>query len=102
MRERAYKQAGEAAWWAQRISGSSGEEDRDVAEAFDDEARDFNTTPLYTALSYTWGDENIPPTPIQCDGQVLDVQENLAAALRVLRKEDESIYMWADAVCINK
>ena len=102
MRERVYKQAGEAAWWAQRVSGSSDDEDRDVAEPFDGEARDINTTPVYTALSYTWGDDDIPATPIECDGQVLDVKENPAAAMRVLRKEDESIHVWADAVCINQ
>jgi hypothetical protein len=89
--------------WRERIEERLyEEEDRDVVESFDGEVRDTNTPP-YTALSYTWGDITTTPTvPIQCDGQVLHIAENLAAALRVLRKEDESVYVWADAVCINQ
>jgi Heterokaryon incompatibility protein (HET) len=89
--------------WRERVEDRLYEiEDRDVVESFNGEVQDTNTPP-YTALSYTWGDTTPTPTvPIQCDGQVLHIAENLDAALRVLRKEDESVYVWADAVCINQ
>jgi hypothetical protein len=69
------------------------EEDRDVVQSFDDEMRDTNALP-YAALSYPWGDpRTLPTVPIQYDSQVLCITENLAAALRVLRKEGESVYV---------
>lgn len=88
--------------WRERIEERLYEEDRDVVESFDGEVRDTNTPP-YTALSYTWGDTTTTPTvPIKCEGQVLHIAENLAAGLQVLWKEGESVYVWADAVCINQ
>lgn len=99
--ERILEERGNPVCWREMVEDRFYErEDRDVVESFNGEVQDTNT-PLYTALSYTWG--NAPPAvPIQCEGQVFHITENLDGALRVLRKEDESVYVWADAVCINQ
>ena len=42
------------------------------------------------------------PTKITFNGYEVEVTENLAQALQHLRRESESIYIWADALCINR
>jgi Heterokaryon incompatibility protein (HET) len=63
-------------------------------------------TPLYKAVSYVWGSEVDPALVFIRDGgrpgfSTLPVTQNLAEAMRYLRKEDETLVLWIDAVCIN-
>ena len=55
----------------------------------------------YIALSYTWGKEE-PVVPIQVDGQLVTVRENLEAALQHLQQPDRPTVLWIDALCINQ
>ncbi|KAN0110618.1 HET domain containing protein [Hyaloscypha variabilis] len=86
---------------------------------------DLDDSPLYDALSYTWGDPRDPIfqsiTPEQyrrrhdiiCDGCLISVTENLYHALQRLRSlkrngistKDGIVlqnYVWIDALCINQ
>lgn len=55
----------------------------------------------FSALSYTWGStENL--VPISLDGSRMDVTPNLHSALLQLRKEDDPVVFWIDALCINQ
>jgi len=68
----------------------------------------------YHALSYTWGDPVFPATLQVVErtdqgGQALsnrvairNITENLHSALQSLRKPDEELVLWVDAVCINQ
>ena len=60
-----------------------------------------DSSPPYSALSYTWG------SPVQdcfiiCDGQHLGITLNLGKALRNLRHSTETRTFWIDAVCIDQ
>jgi hypothetical protein len=39
---------------------------------------------------------------VECNGRVLEVQRNLATALRWLRFTDRPRLLWIDAICINQ
>ena len=59
----------------------------------------------YQALSYTWGSPKDPGRIYIQSGQELStlfVTRNCEEALRYLRREDGSINLWVDAVCINQ
>lgn len=61
----------------------------------------MTTPPSYHALSYTWG----PPDPalyMLCEGSQMRITKSLHDALCQLRRRDEAITVWADAVCINQ
>ncbi|KAK0638933.1 heterokaryon incompatibility protein-domain-containing protein [Cercophora newfieldiana] len=55
----------------------------------------------YKALSYAWGDPTIT-APIFLNGKGCLVTTNLHSALRHLRSETETVFLWADAVCIDQ
>ncbi|KAE9378215.1 HET-domain-containing protein [Stipitochalara longipes BDJ] len=55
----------------------------------------------YSALSYVWG-SSLDRTTIECNEHEAEVTINLAEALRHLRYESESRYLWVDALCINQ
>jgi Heterokaryon incompatibility protein (HET) len=55
----------------------------------------------YTALSYTWGDSS-NTCPITVNGHCVQVRVNLANAFLHIRKLDEDVVIWADALCINQ
>lgn len=56
----------------------------------------------YTALSYVWGSVKNPEY-ITIDGQAkFKVTRNLYDALKCLRKRDQAISLWVDAICINQ
>lgn len=55
----------------------------------------------YSALSYTWG-ELSEIRWIRLNTKPFHVQSNLLAALKAIRKPNESLTLWADAVCINQ
>lgn len=67
--------------------------------------------PAYIALSYTWGSP-FPPTSTEssvtaeyriiCDGQNLQIQQNLFAALITLQNLYPTISVWIDAICVNQ
>ena len=57
--------------------------------------------PQYIALSYTWGDPTFKKV-ILLNGCLVSITGNLEAALRDLQQEDETEYVWADAICINQ
>jgi hypothetical protein len=65
--------------------------------------------PSYSALSYTWGENsrNRHSINVLQDGRIcsLGVKTNLFDGLKRLRREikrGESLFIWADAICINQ
>lgn len=63
--------------------------------------RSLDSKPVYTALSYTWGDQTIK-YEISCDGQPLYIGENLYSALWQIRQDNRADSLWVDAICINQ
>jgi hypothetical protein len=61
----------------------------------------LDTSPLYEALSYVWGDPTIT-RDISLNGHMFSVTENLEAALRQLRHPQEERSFWVDAICVNQ
>lgn len=73
---------------------------------------ELDQAPLYSALSYTWGDalfgvkhpsdHDYPTYEVQCDNGVLHITENLFNFL--LRKSDiiTATPLWIDAICIDQ
>ncbi|KAF2399295.1 HET-domain-containing protein [Trichodelitschia bisporula] len=61
----------------------------------------LSEAPAYNALSYTWGDPTSTHTII-CNGQPVEIRQNLFAALRQIRKDGRTELLWADALCINQ
>ncbi|TDZ99846.1 Heterokaryon incompatibility protein 6, OR allele [Colletotrichum sidae] len=62
---------------------------------------DLATPVSYTALSYTWG----PPVfdaDFVCDGHPMKITTSLESALRHFRRQDHSVVMWIDQICINQ
>jgi hypothetical protein len=55
----------------------------------------------YEALSYTWGTDRQQQW-IKLNDKPYHVQSNLLLALRAIRKHDESLLVWIDAICINQ
>ncbi|EEU34991.1 uncharacterized protein NECHADRAFT_67889, partial [Fusarium vanettenii 77-13-4] len=57
----------------------------------------------YKALSYAWGLESRSnPPKIQVGNMLLPITVNLDCALRHIRRQDEPVVLWVDAVCINQ
>ncbi|KAM0421173.1 hypothetical protein ACHAPT_011065 [Fusarium lateritium] len=57
----------------------------------------------YKALSYAWGlKSRSNPPHIQMQDTLLPITVNLECALRHLRRPDETLVLWVDAVCINQ
>ncbi|KAN0110935.1 Heterokaryon incompatibility protein (HET) domain containing protein [Hyaloscypha variabilis] len=61
----------------------------------------LDSAPPYDALSYTWGDPSTQTT-IVVDGADFLATPNFEAGLRHLRKKDEIVTLWVDALCINQ
>lgn len=55
----------------------------------------------YEALSYTWGNLT-QPRWIRLNSKPFHVQPNLFIALKAIRRTDEPILLWVDAICINQ
>jgi Heterokaryon incompatibility protein (HET) len=74
---------------------------------WDDEIRcelhtvSLDALPIYEALSYVWGNPKTTRT-ILLDSISFNVTDNLAAALRRLRKQTKKRVIWIDAICINQ
>ena len=63
----------------------------------------LDQNPEFEALSYVWGvckEEDL--VPVEVSGHEFRVTLNLKDALKYIRKEEEAICMWADAICINQ
>jgi hypothetical protein len=61
----------------------------------------LNDHPVYEAISYVWGDENIK-RKIHINGIAVDITVNLALALSYIRLEHRPRIVWTDAICINQ
>ncbi|KAK8058152.1 hypothetical protein PG994_008600 [Apiospora phragmitis] len=57
--------------------------------------------PQYTALSYAWGDAD-DTVNIEVNGIRTRVTSSLQGALRALRRSDDTLLIWADAICIDQ
>jgi len=57
--------------------------------------------PEYQTLSYTWGDEKNKGT-ICVDGEDVQITRNLTDVLATIRKDNEDLIIWADALSINQ
>jgi hypothetical protein len=67
----------------------------------------FDDSPVYEALSYTWGEREERENPsllrqITLDRTPFRVTQNLADALYHLRLKDYDRHLWVDAICINQ
>jgi len=62
---------------------------------------ELEAAPEYEALSYVWG-ETENPVQIICNGCILSVTPNLAAALVGIRHKTKVKTLWIDAICINQ
>ncbi|KAF2732486.1 HET-domain-containing protein [Polyplosphaeria fusca] len=55
----------------------------------------------FFTLSYTWGGEK-DPRWIRLNGKPFIISNNLMQALKAIRREDEPILIWIDALCIDQ
>lgn len=60
-----------------------------------------DNTPLFEALSYTWGSSHNPISIAvgHPEHETLAITQNLATALRYLCYEDKPRALWIDAIC---
>ena len=58
--------------------------------------------PVYTALSYVWGDDSTRSGYISVDGKRFQITHNLHVALRHFQREDIAPAIWIDSICINQ
>ncbi|KAF2024588.1 HET-domain-containing protein, partial [Setomelanomma holmii] len=54
-----------------------------------------------TTLSYVWGNSRFPKA-ISCNNTDFLLTRNLYSALYHLRKPDQDLMLWIDAICINQ
>ncbi|KAI1395822.1 heterokaryon incompatibility protein-domain-containing protein [Hypoxylon fuscum] len=65
------------------------------------ETFELHVAPSYIALSYVWGDTT-QCTQITCSGRRIPITLNLHHSLRRLRKPDQEVWVWVDAICIDQ
>ena len=58
-------------------------------------------SPIYDAVSYTWGDQT-PFNTIDFDGSQLVISKNVSELLRHFRSSSETHCLWLDSVCIDQ
>lgn len=56
----------------------------------------------YTAISYVWGNKDLPKVDIVCDDSHAEITPSLHSALSRLRSRTCEKYLWADALCIDQ
>lgn len=61
----------------------------------------LDNAPPFEAFSYVWGNQQNPGS-LNLDGHLLDITNNLEAALLQLRSETHDRLLWVDAICINQ
>ncbi|KAJ0123789.1 hypothetical protein J7T55_012258 [Diaporthe amygdali] len=59
------------------------------------------TAPLYTAISYTWGDPR-QLTSVLVNGRPMEVRCNCEYVLKQAWWRKGNVYVWVDAICINQ
>lgn len=57
--------------------------------------------PFWTAVSYAWKGQKASEI-LNVDDQYLPITSNVAQIIRDLRKPDQHITLWIDAICINQ
>ncbi|KAH7075820.1 heterokaryon incompatibility protein-domain-containing protein [Paraphoma chrysanthemicola] len=57
--------------------------------------------PKYTAISYAWGD-GIDTRTLLLQGVNIPVAVSLHDALRAVRRREEDVFVWVDALCIDQ
>ncbi|KAJ2993244.1 hypothetical protein NUW58_g1902 [Xylaria curta] len=57
--------------------------------------------PPYVALSYAWGDATNRRS-VRVGSHVVSLTESLVVALEHLQHHDQTLVVWADAICINQ
>lgn len=70
-------------------------------ELFEYPLQSSQSTHLYEALSYVWGDPD-ETLPIEVDGTCFNVTTNLYAALLQFRNHSMQRILWVDAICIDQ
>jgi hypothetical protein len=65
------------------------------------EAASLDEAPVFTALSYAWGDAS-KRTLVEVNGSTLSITSALDSALRHLRLPDRERRLWIDQICINQ
>ena len=82
-------------WWAEDIAC-------ELCESYPDPEKGIP----YKALSYNWGDTQHEPRAgvprVFVDGHQINLTESLYSALRHIRRPDQNIFLWVDAICINQ
>lgn len=73
----------------------------DLVELSEGVVVNHGTIVTYDALSYTWGGSP-PSVECDCDGTMILLRDNLAAALKFLRRPQDKRYVWVDFLCINQ
>lgn len=63
---------------------------------------DLQNEPIFTALSYVWGNFWPEPDFILCEDVKVNVSINCKSALINLRRKLGNFCVWVDAVCINQ
>lgn len=88
--------------------------DPETPWCYDIVTSDLDDSPVYNALSYTWGSpfadndgedrnwENLPSRLVLMNGTYLTVRQNLYRALSQFAALDISGFFWIDALCINQ
>lgn len=61
----------------------------------------LNTSPLYEAISYCWGDASLTNV-VLCDGHDVSITASLFGAFCELRYAAEPRALWADTLCIDQ
>ena len=61
----------------------------------------LDENPVFTALSYVWGDP-AGVKPITVNGQCFMITANLGSALRHFQYKDITPAVWIDSICINQ
>ncbi|KAI0006434.1 hypothetical protein F4779DRAFT_23077 [Xylariaceae sp. FL0662B] len=62
---------------------------------------DLNSHPKYIAVSYAWADTD-DTINIQVNGFPFTITSSLHSALKALRRKNDAVLLWADALCINR
>lgn len=82
--------------------GSNGSRSEDLVCKTIDALADPSAWIPYSALSYAWGEYGHRKAIIHINGYEFHATENLYLALQQIRKKDRSVYLSADAICINQ
>ena len=63
---------------------------------------DLDQKPIFSALSYVWGQFSTTPKTISCESVAFPVSDSCYSALMHLRRKLGDFTIWIDAICINQ